>query len=237
MARLCLCVNQVAKIRKISKYREPDPVDIAISAEIAGIDGIVAQLRDDRSDITDRDVEVLKEVVKSHFNLVISLNEELTKKAIKILPDMVTLLPTLSESSTVNPALDVETNYEYIEDIAAALRANNIVVSVLVEPDVQQIRAAARAEVDYVQFTTAPLARVEDLGTMSEYIEKLRSVAMVANKLGLGVSIGQGLTFQNIREFGDMSFVEEMNVGKSIVARSLLVGVEQAVRHMKSFLA
>ncbi len=236
MARLCLCVNQVARLRNMTKDREPDPAAVAIAAELGGVDGIVAQLRDDRSDITDRDVLILKEIVQSHFNLAISLNDELVKKAIKTLPDMVTLLPSAG-GEVRSESLDVPANLEYVEDVTAALRANNIVVSVLIDPDVQQIRAAARAEVDYVQFNTTMLAQVEDLSTMAEQVEKLRSVAMAANKLGLGVSAGRGLNYQNVREFEDLSFIEELNIGKAVIARSLLVGAERAVQEMKSLIS
>jgi len=220
-------------MRNMNKDREPDPVAMAIAAELGGVDGIVAHLRDDRSDITDRDISVLKEVVQSHFNVAIALNDELIKKIIKTLPDMVTLLPPV-QAGVRGESLDVVNNLEYVEDVAAALRANNIVVSALIDLDVQQIRAAARAELDYVQFNTTALARVEDLGTMQDLLEKLRSAAVAANKLGLGVSIGRGLNYQNVREFDDLSFVEEVNIGKAIVARSLLVGVQQAVKEMKS---
>jgi pyridoxine 5-phosphate synthase len=236
MPRLCLCVNQIARIRNLYKTHEPDPVDIAIAAEIAGVDGIVAQLKDDRSDITDRDVDVLKQVVKSHFNLAVALNEELIKKAIKVLPDMITLMNSGSESLHTTNALDVNANYEYVEDTTAALRANNIVVSVFIEPEGKQIKAAARAEVDYVQLDTSPLAKIEDLKTLSEYIEKLKSNAIAANKLGLGVSAGGGLNFQNVGEFGDMSFIEEINIGKALISRALLVGIDQSVRRMLSLI-
>jgi len=234
MPRLCLCVNQVARLRKYNKSREPDPVDVAIAAEVAGIDGIVAQLREDRSDITDRDVHILKEVVKTHFNLAVPLKEELVKKTIKVLPDMVTLMPPVSDDAAAGSSLDVVSNYEYVEDSAAALRANNVVVSVFIDPDSQQIRAAAKAEVDYVQLNTTPIAGFEDLNSMSDYIERLRATAIAANKLGLGISMGGGLNYQNLREFGDLSFVEEINVGRAILSRAVLVGIGQAIGQMKA---
>jgi pyridoxine 5-phosphate synthase len=181
-------------------------------------------------------VDVLKQVVKSHFNLAVALNEELVKKAIKVLPDMVTLMNSGAESLHTSNTLDVLANYEYVEDAAAALRANNIVVSAFIEPDSKQIRAAARAEVDYVQLDTSPLAKIEDLRTLADYVEKLKSISMAANKLGLGVSAGGGLNFQNVGDFGDMSFIEEMNIGKALISRALLVGIDQAVKRMQSLI-
>jgi pyridoxine 5-phosphate synthase len=214
----------------------PDPIAFAISAENAGVDGIIVQLNEDRSDILDRDIDILKQVVQSHFNLAISLNDDMIKKALNWLPDMVTLLPSTDESLAKN-SLDVSANLEYVEDVTAALRANKIVVSVLVEPEAQQVRAAARAQADYVQLNTWKLADVDDLGSMTEYIENVRSIAAAANKLGLGVSIGRGLNFQNLRELTDISLIEEMNVGGAIIARSFLVGVEKAVEKALSVIS
>lgn len=237
MARLCLCVNQIARIRNFNKRKEPDPVSFAVAAEIAGADGIVVQLRNDRSDITDRDVMVLKEVVNSHLNLAIPLNDDMVKKAVQILPDMVTLLPDSRELLTDTDTLDVEANFEYIEDVAAALRANNIVVNVLIHPSSQQIRAAARAGLDYVQINTMSISKIVDLGSMSEQIDLYRSISIAANKLGLGVAAGRGLDYQNIREIAGINLIEEMNVGRSIIARSLVNGIEKAVITMKTIVA
>lgn len=236
MARLCLCVNQVARLRNLNKDRVPDPASVAIAAELGGVDGIVAELRDDRSDITDRDVSVLKEVVQSHLNLAIPLTDEMVKKALKWLPDMVTLLPAIREVS-LNTSLDVVSNLEFVEDVAAALRANNIVVNVLIDPDPHQVRAAAKAHVDYIHLNSNPLRSVEDLGTMSDMIERIRSIAAAANKLGMGVSTGRGLNMQNIRDVADISYIEELNVGRALVARSILVGVEKAIEQMKKFIS
>ncbi len=236
MARVCLCVNQVARLRNVNKNSQPDPAAIAIAAEIGGADGIVAMLREDRSDITDRDVSVLKEVVHSHLNLVIPLNDEMIKKCIQWLPDMVTLVPASRGEGKDEGALDVSNNLEYIEDVVTALRANNVVVNVLISADPQQVRSAARAGVDYVQLNTSVLSSIEDLGSMTEQLEKLRSVAMAANKLGLGVAAGRGLSYQNIRELADITLIEELNVGRAIISRALLVGMERAITDLKSLL-
>ncbi len=235
MARLCLCINQVAKFRNSLKKMEPDPVAVAIAAEIAGIDGIVAHLKEDRSDITDRDVSVLKEVVRSHFNLAIPMNDDMVKKALHWLPDMVTLVPATREENQAE-SLDVTSNLEYIEDVVTALRANNIVVNVLIEPDIQQLRAAARVRVDYVQLNCTPLKNIEDLGSMNDFIENLKSVAIAANKLGLGVSLGRGIDFQNLKEMNDVPYFEEFNIGKAIIARSVVVGVERAIQATRNIL-
>ncbi len=235
MARLCLCLNHIAKIRNLRKGRNPDPVAAAIAAEMAGIDGVVVQLRDDRSDITDRDVTLLKQVVQSHLNLAIPLNDEMIKKAINWLPDMVTLLPS-SGNDRMDASLDAPATLPYVEEAVKTLRANNIVVTVLIDPEASQIRAAARAQADYVQFSTSSLSTVEDLGSMSEMVEQLRSAAITAHKIGLGVSAGRGLNSQILRELADIQYIEEYNVGWAIISRSLLVGIEKAITDFKNVL-
>jgi pyridoxine 5-phosphate synthase len=216
--------------------KEPDPVAVAITAEVAGIDGIVANLKEDRSDLTLRDIEILKQTVNSHLNIAIPLHDEMVKEVVQILPDMVTLLPGTLDGKEQG-SLHVVENLEYIEDVVTALRANNVVTSVLVEPDTQQIRAAAKAGVDYVQLNTRRMNQIDDLGTMVDFVENLRVIAMGANKLGLGVSAGIGLDYQNLREVVDISFIEEFNVGRAIIARSVLVGVEKAVHQFKRLTA
>jgi pyridoxine 5-phosphate synthase len=232
MARLCLCVNSIAKFRNLTKERIPDPASIAIAAEIAGIDGIIVQLREDRSDISDRDVSILKDVVQSHLNLAIPMNDDMIKKALRWLPDMVTLLPPVPDL-TKEVSLDLENNYEYIEEIIAALRANNIVVSALVKPDMSQIRAAARLQIDYIQFNTFSISRIEDLITMNESMEQLKSATLAANKLRLGVSVGRGISYQNIRELRKVPFIDEFNVGYALISRAILVGIDRALSQFR----
>lgn len=236
MARLCLCVNQVAQSRNIRKTKVPHPAAVAIAAEMAGIDGIVAHLHEDRSDITDRDVDVLTDVVTSHFNLAIALNDDMAKKAIQWLPDMVTLLPSV-QSYKADESLDVISNLDYVQSIVQTLRAHNIVVTLLIEPVAQQIKAAARVQADYVQFNTAPLQRIEDYTTMQDFVEGLKSAAIAANKIGMGVIAGRGLNTQTLREVSNISYIEEFNIGWGILSRAMLVGIEQAVTDFQKYIS
>ena len=219
----------------MKKGRTPDPVSIAFAAEMAGIDGLLVHLREDRSDITDRDVGLLKEVVQTHLNLAIPMNDDMIKKALSWLPDMVTLLPS-SAGEPAEASLDVANTMSYLEEAVTTLRANNIVVTMLVDPEPQQIRAAARVQADYIQINTSVLSKVDDLGTMTDVVEQIRSAAIAANKIGLGVSAGRSLSGQSLRELADIKYIEEFNVGWAICSRSILVGVEKAVTDMKKVL-
>jgi len=230
MARLCVCMDYVAALRELRRSKEPDPVVMAVKAEMAGADGIVLTLREDRKYITDRDLNIMKEVVGTHLNLAIVAKEEMIKKAIEVLPDMVTLLPENISERRQASSLDVDGNFEYIDDICATLKANNIVVNALIEPAMSQVRAAAKAGLDYVQLNTNVYSGAQDLGTMGDEIERIRSMAIGGNKLGLGVSAGCGLSYQNVRDIAAIEQIEELNIGFAIISRSLVVGIEQAVR-------
>jgi len=236
MARLGVNVNLIAVMRNERRGKEPGPVSEAIQTEMGGADGVVATLREDRKYITDRDVDLLKEVVNTHFNLRFSANDEMVKKAVTVLPDMVTLLPVQEPDVITSESLDVVANIDYLEDIITTLRASNIVVSARIEPDIKQVKTAARAGADYIELNTHLLAQSQDLNTQTEELEKIRSVAIAANKLGLGVSASNGLNYQNIREVIKIPQIEEVNIGHAIICRSLMVGIERAVRDMNSLL-
>lgn len=232
MARLGVTIDMIAAMRGERRGKEPDPVAAAMQAEIGGADGIVATLRDDRKYITDRDVDLLKEVITTHFNLRLAAHDEMVKKAIAVLPDMVTLLPVQEADSHCNAGIDVVASLDYLEDFVATLRASNIVVCMKIDPEIKQVKAAARAGADYVDFNTHLLTNAQDLNTQTEELEKLRSVAIAANKLGLGVSASNGINYQNVRELSRISQIEEINIGHAIICRALMVGIERSVRDM-----
>ncbi len=232
MARLCLCLNQVAHIRNMKNSKVPDPVAFAIAAEMAGIDGIVVQLRQDRSDITDRDINLLKEVVRSHLNVAMPLNDEMMKKVLHWLPDMVTLLPSTSGDKS-DDSLDVFNNLAYLEEAVQTFRAHNVIVNMLIEPEPQQIRSAARAQTDYVQFNTSALAAINDLSELGDQLQQLKSATLAANKIGLGISVGRGLNTQLVQEMNQLEHIEEYNVGWAIISRAMLVGLEKAIFDFK----
>lgn len=236
MPRLCVCVDQVAALRETRHQRDPDPVAAAIKAESGGADGIVVHLRENRRHIKERDLKILKEIVTTHLNLAITPNEEMVKFAIELLPDMVTLLPERANEITTEFGLDLLSNLEYIQEIITTLRANNIVVSLLIDPIVQQVKAAARVAADYVQLNTRAFATARDLGIAADELEKLNSIAIAAVKLGMGVSAGLGLGYQNIREICQIDQIEEINVGHAIIARAMLTGIEQAVRDLQALI-
>jgi pyridoxine 5-phosphate synthase len=232
MVRLGVNVDHIATIREARRGREPDPVAAAVLAELAGADGIVCHLREDRRHIKDRDLSILRQVVKTHLNMEMAPTNEMVNKAISVLPDMVTLVPERRQELTTEGGLDVAANATYLEEVISTLRVNNVVVSLFIDPDIYQIKTAARLGADYVELHTGVYANSEDLNKIMEELEKIRSMSMAASKLGLGVSAGHGLNYQNVIDIAKIEQVEELNIGHSIVARASLVGIEKAVRDM-----
>lgn len=232
MVRLGVNIDHVATLREARKGLEPDPVAAAILVEMAGADGVVMHLREDRRHMKDRDLPLIREVVKTHLNLEMAPIAEMVDKAINVLPDMVTLVPEKREEITTEGGLDVQGQLAQIEDVVGKLRANNIVVSLFIDPDIYQIKAAAKIKADYVEFHTGTYANAEDISTANDEIEKLKSSAMAASKLGLGVSAGHGLNYHNVANIAKIRYVEELNIGHSIISRAVLVGLERAVRDM-----
>lgn len=232
MVRLGVNIDHIATIREARKGREPDPVAAAILCEMAGTDGIVCHLREDRRHIKDRDLTILRQVVKTHLNLEMAATSEMVNKAISVLPDMVTLVPERRQELTTEGGLDVTANASYLEEVISTLRVNNIVVSLFIDPDIYQIKAAARLGADYVELHTGLYANAVDLNKVVEELERIRSMAAAAAKLGLGVSAGHGLNYQNVIEIAKIEAIEELNIGHSIIARASLVGMEKAVRDM-----
>jgi pyridoxine 5-phosphate synthase len=232
MVRLGVNVDHVATVRQARLAQEPDPVAAAVLVELAGADGIVCHLREDRRHIQDRDLKLLKQVVKTHLNLEMAATDEMVKIATEVLPDMVTLVPEKRQELTTEGGLDVVSNADRLREVIKELHAYNIVVSLFVDPDIHQIKAASQVEADYVELHTGEYANAEDLNTQMEELQKLREMAAAASKLKLGVSAGHGLNYQNVRPVAEIPQVEELNIGHSIVARAVLVGMERAVREM-----
>jgi len=232
MVRLGVNVDHIATLREARKGKLPDPIAAAVLAEMAGTHGIVCHLREDRRHIKDKDLYLLKEIVKTHLNMEMAPTDEMVKIATEVVPDMVTLVPERREEITTEGGLDVISNFEYLQEAITILRANNIVVSLFIDPDITQVKAAVRVKANYVELHTGNYANAESPHRVTDEMERIRSMAVAANKLGLGVSAGHGLNYQNVREIAAIAPIEELNIGHTIIARAMMVGMERAVRDM-----
>ena len=232
MARLGVNVESIAALREMGRLGEPDPVSAAIFAEVGGSDGIVCPLKEGLKPLTERDVQLLKETVKTHLNLLVPPTEQMVTLALSISPDMVTLIPGKKPGSTPGGGLDVLGHGDKLSQVVQDIRAQDIVVSLSIEPIIQQVKAAAKVGADYVQFHLGKYAAAEDLNERSDILESISAVAVAASKIGLGVAVGHGLNYQNVTEITAMEKIEELNIGHAIVARALWIGMEAAVRDM-----
>lgn len=234
--RLGVNIDHVATLREVRKSREPDPIAAAVLAEMAGADGITVHLRGDRRHIQDRDVEVLRKVVKTRLNLEMAANAAMVTIASTHKPDHATLVPERREEVTTEGGLDVLLNQNLIKKTVLDLKEAGIVVSIFVDPDYDQVKAITKLGVGVIEINTAKYAEAtrEDLARAE--VDKVAQVARAASKLGLRVLAGHGLDYRNVGRIVAIPEIEELNIGHAIVARAALVGMERAVREMKDLM-
>jgi len=232
MARLGVNVEKVALLRMGAKTGEPDPVACAVLAELGGADGIVCRLRKDSPVMKERDITVLRDIVKTHLNIQMAPEEELLAMALSVEPDMITLMPEKNAGSTEGGGFDVLGHLSRFEKIISRIRNQGIVVTFAVDPILQQVKAAAKAGADYVELQMTRYSDARDMADRMDQMEAIGSVALGAAKMGLGVSAGSGLDFQNISGIAAIEYIEEINIGHAILARAMSIGMEAAVRDM-----
>lgn len=237
MARLAVNVDHVATVRQARMVNEPDPVTAAALAELAGAQGIVVHLREDRRHIQDRDVEVLRRTVKTKLNLEMAATAEMVQTALRIKPDLITLVPEKRQELTTEGGLDVVLYEDALKETIKTMHDADIAVSVFIDADPQQIKTAHRLEADYVEIHTGTFADAETYTKRQEEFERLVTAARLANKLGLGVHAGHGVDYRNVLWLRKITEIKEFSIGHSIVARAVLVGMDQAVREMVALLS
>ena len=231
MATLGVNIDHIATLRQVRGGKEPDPVHAAIIAELAGAHGITAHLREDKRHIQDRDIYLLKQIVSTRLNLEMAATPDIIRIALDVLPAMVTLVPEKREERTTEGGLNVAAKERELAKVIETFRDNDIRVSLFIDPDMQEIRAAKRAGAPFVEFHTGYYANALGQARFDE-LEKLRDMAMAAHKMGLRVNAGHGLNYRNVSPVARIENVEELNIGHSIVSRAALVGIDKAVREM-----
>jgi len=230
----CLSVNvdHVATVRQARKIAEPDPVIAAGIAELAGAEGIIAHLREDRRHIQDRDLLLLKETVKTKLNLEMAAAEEIIRMALKVRPPMVTLVPEKRQELTTEGGLDVRGQKKSLKETVQRLHKGKMAVSLFVDADPEQIRASQEIGADIVELHTGHYAEAKNEKEAEHLFDRLVSGAQMAARLGLKVSAGHGLNYTNIKRFQGLREIEEYSIGHSIIARAIYVGLDSAVRDM-----
>jgi pyridoxine 5-phosphate synthase len=232
MARVAINVDHVATVRQARLASEPDPVTAAALAELAGAHGIVVHLREDRRHIQDRDVEVLRRTVKTKLILEMAATSEMIQVALRIKPDMVTLVPEKRQELTTEGGLDVVMHEEALMEAVRTFHEASIGVSLFINADPKHIKTAHRLEVEYVELHTGAFAEAKTFVKRQEEFERILTAARMARKLGIGVHAGHGIDYQNVHWLRSMTEIEEFSIGHAVIARAVLVGMERAVREM-----
>lgn len=232
MAKLGVNIDHVATVRQARGGVEPDPVAAAAIAEFAGADGITVHLREDRRHIQDRDVTLLRKTIKTRLNLEMAATDEMVLIALQLKPDMCTLVPEKRLELTTEGGLDVRCNMEQLKSAVERLRGAGIPVSLFIDADPDQIKAADKVGADFIEIHTGLFAEAADWKSEEKELIRIENGVKLAQKLGLGVNAGHGLNYSNIKRITSIKGIEEYNIGHSIISRAVMVGLEKAVKDM-----
>ncbi len=230
--RFSLNVDHIATLRNVRGENLPDPVTVALIAEQAGVDGIVVHLREDRRHINERDVRLLRELVTTKLDLEMAATEEIIKIACDVGPELSTIVPEKRQELTTEGGINVIDNIEHLKNSIIELHNSSIEVSLFIEPDLDQINAAAEIESDFIEIHTGVFANAVSEEEQFDELEKVRIAVKHAKKLGLGVNAGHGLNYQNIKIFREIPDIDEVSIGHAVIARAVIVGIKDAVKEM-----
>jgi pyridoxine 5-phosphate synthase len=233
MIRLGVNIDHVATVRQARRAQEPDTVAAAVLALLGGADGITVHLREDRRHIQDRDVRLLRPVVTNRLNLEMAAVEAIADVACEVKPDEATLVPERREELTTEGGLDVIAHEKAVQRVVERLRKCGVEVSLFLDPDARQLAIARQLGVQAVEIQTARYSEARTPADRQRELDALRSATEYARDQGLHVHMGHGLNYSNVQAVAAIAGVEELNIGHSIVARAVLVGLERAVRDMK----
>jgi pyridoxine 5-phosphate synthase len=237
MPLLGVNIDHVATIRQARRGSEPDPVHAAVMAELGGADSITVHLREDRRHIQDRDVRVLRQMLRTKLNLEMAVSDEITRIALDVVPDQVTLVPERREEITTEGGLDVITHAQRVRQCADQLQGAGILVSLFIDPDVGQVERSADLGVPAVELHTGGYADARTAADVEREFDRIREAALFAVSRGLTVNLGHGLDYQNVQRVAGIHGVHELNIGHSIISHAVFVGLERAVREMKLLLS
>lgn len=232
MAGLAVNVDHVATLREARGVSYPDPVAAAVLVELAGADGIVVHLREDRRHIHDRDVRILRKLVQTKLILEMASTPEMVGIALDIKPDLVTLVPEKREELTTEGGLDLMIHKDSIAETVVLLQNSGIPVSIFIDPAPEQIKVAHQINASIVEIHTGTFCDATTPKKREHTFSAIVDAVKLAHKLKMGVNAGHGLCYKTIKAFRGLNEINEFSIGHSIVSRALLTGMESAVREM-----
>jgi len=231
MNRLGVNIDHVATIREARKTVEPDPVAAAVAVEMAGADQVTIHLREDRRHIQNRDVRLIREVVRTSMNLEMAATTEMQEIALAIHPDSITLVPEKREEVTTEGGLDIRNAPPAMSGLITTIRDAGIKVCAFLDPDLGQVKQAAHLRFHAVEIHTGNYANASG-GKRNEEFQKIKEVAAAIRHLGMAAHAGHGLDYHNVQPIVEIPEIEELNIGHAIVSRAIFVGLDRAVRDM-----
>jgi len=232
---LAVNIDHIATLREARKAREPEPLAAALVAEMAGARGITVHLRSDRRHIKERDLELLRQAIATKLNVEMAVTDDMARVALQVRPDQVTLVPERPQELTTEGGLDVVAHASAVKDFTARMHQGGIRVSIFLDADGDQVRAAKSAAADAVEINTGKYA--EATTAIDAELTRIAESAALAHRQGLEVLAGHGLNYTNVQAITRIREIVELNIGHSIVARAAIVGMDRAVRDMVSLLA
>jgi pyridoxine 5-phosphate synthase len=235
MANLGVNIDHVATIRQARGTQYPDPVEAAVLAQLGGADQITVHLREDRRHIIDRDVRLLRSVLQVPLNLEMACTHEMVRFALEIKPDMVTLVPEKREERTTEGGLDVAGHLASLTDAVRHLQGAGIPCSLFIEPEDSAVDATLKTTAQMVEFHTGRYSELSGAEQARE-LTRISLATAYGHTKGLAVHAGHGLNFRNVIPVARIPQMQDLNIGHSIVARAVLVGLERAVREMKDLI-
>jgi pyridoxine 5-phosphate synthase len=237
MALLGVNIDHVATVREARKTNEPAPVWAASLAELGGADGITLHLREDRRHIQERDLHLLRQTVTVKLNLELACDDDVLRIACEAKPYQATLVPERREEVTTEGGLDAAGQYDRVAGAVKLLQDAGIVTSLFLDPDERQIDAAKRMGAEAVELHTGAYAHATAKFAGKDELETLRRAARHVVDAGLTLHAGHGLTYRNVQPIAAIPQMCELNIGHSIIARAIMIGLEQAVRDMKRLIS
>jgi len=232
MPKLGVNIDHVATLREARKTYEPDPVEAAGICEEAGCDSIVCHLREDRRHIKDADVITLREIIRTRFNLEMSIAGDIVRFAARIRPDQATLVPERRQEVTTEGGLDVKKNLKKVRAVVSQLCSRGIDVSLFINPSTAQIDAAAASCAKIIELHTGEYANAPSESARKRQLAILRRAVKYASSLGLEVNAGHGLNYDNVRDVAMIEGLNELNIGHSIISRAVFAGLDKATKDM-----
>ncbi len=229
-------IDHIATLRQARGTTYPDPIHAAAVAEHAGASGITIHLREDRRHIQDRDVYTLAKTIQTRMNLEMAVTEEMIAIAAEVKPPFVCLVPEKREELTTEGGLDVKGQFEKVKDAVTRLAAIGSKVSLFIDADPEQIKAAAETGAPYIEIHTGHYAETDDENEMLAELERIKRGVAYAVQQGLIVNAGHGLHYHNVKPIAAIKDIYELNIGHAIIARAAIDGLDKAVRDMKTLM-